>query len=123
VFRSFSVEHHVHSLWSLLPSGLAVVVTRSKQSRVFNEELRILVVCAVIGVGVDDQLRVTRMFLLHDERVHRGHDHVVTAFTTSVGLLMSSDSRRTPFAGRPTCPSLPSGRRDTLSFTSGSRPT
>src|SRR5437588_13133361 len=29
-----------------------------KQSRVFNEELRVLVVCAVIGVGVDDRLRI-----------------------------------------------------------------
>src|SRR5712675_1165635 len=42
-----------------------------KQSRVFNEELRVLVVRAVIGVGVDDQLRI-RHVLLHDERVRRG---------------------------------------------------
>jgi hypothetical protein len=33
---------------------------------VFNEELRVLVVRAVIGVGVDDQLRI-RHVLLHDE--------------------------------------------------------
>ena len=43
-----------------------------------DEELRVHVVRAVIGVGVDDQLRI-RHVLLHDERVHRGHDHVVTA--------------------------------------------
>ncbi|MEA3097670.1 MAG: hypothetical protein QOF74_1910, partial [Caballeronia mineralivorans] len=34
-----------------------------------DEELRVLVVRAVIGVGVDDQLRI-RHVLLHDERVH-----------------------------------------------------
>src|ERR1700676_18606 len=49
-----------------------------KQSRVFNEKLRVLVMRAVIGVGIDDQLRV-RDVLLHDERVHRGYVHVVTA--------------------------------------------
>src|ERR1700730_11548748 len=49
-----------------------------KESRVFNEELRVHVVRAVIGVGVDDQLRV-RHVLLHDERGHRGYVHVVTA--------------------------------------------
>src|SRR6266436_5426506 len=43
-----------------------------------DEQLRVLVVRAVIGVGVDDQLRI-RDVLLHDERVDRGHDHVVTA--------------------------------------------
>src|SRR6202140_3843443 len=32
--------------------------TLQKQSRVFNEELWVLVVRAVIGVGIDDQLRV-----------------------------------------------------------------
>src|SRR6266404_1466738 len=52
--------------------------TLQKQSCVFNEELRVLVVRAMIGVGIDDQLRI-RHVLLHDERVHRGHDHVVTA--------------------------------------------
>jgi len=61
------LNSHVHSFGTLLPSGLAVVVTRSKQSRVFNEELRILVVCAVIGVGVDDQLRVRDVLLLMKE--------------------------------------------------------
>src|ERR1700693_4509622 len=59
---------------AVLPSSSRV----QKQSRIFNEELRVLVVRAVIGVGVDDQLRI-RHVLLHDERVHRGHDHVVTA--------------------------------------------
>ena len=52
----------------------------------FNEELRVLVVRAVIGVGVDDQLRI-RDVLLHDERVHRGHDHVVTAVHDECWLL------------------------------------
>jgi hypothetical protein len=46
---------HVYSLWvavtqTVLPSSSRV----QKQSRVFNEELRVLVVRAVIGVGVDD---------------------------------------------------------------------
>src|SRR2546427_8216373 len=36
------------------------------------------VVRAVIGVGVDDQLRI-RHVLLHDERTHRGYVHVVAA--------------------------------------------
>src|ERR1700731_3574617 len=57
-----------------------------KQSRVFNEELRVLVVRAVIGVGVDDQLRI-RDVLLHDERVHRGQVHVVTAVHDECWLL------------------------------------
>src|SRR6476660_7965803 len=57
-----------------------------KQSRVFDEELRVLVVRAVIGVGVDDQLRI-RHVLLHDERVHRGHDDVVTAVHDECRLL------------------------------------
>src|SRR5229473_2728737 len=49
-----------------------------EQRRVFDEELGILMLRAVIGVGVDDQLRI-RDVLLHDEGVDRGHDHVVTA--------------------------------------------
>src|ERR1700719_1439270 len=49
-----------------------------KQTRVFNEEPRVLVVRAVIGVGIDDQLRI-RHVLLHDEREDRGYVHVVTA--------------------------------------------
>src|SRR5712672_3661690 len=49
-----------------------------EQSRVFNEQLRVLVVRAVIGVGVDDQLSI-RDVLLHDERTHRGYVHVVAA--------------------------------------------
>src|SRR6202140_193394 len=57
-----------------------------KQSRMFNEEFRVLVVRAVIGVGVDDQLRI-RHVLLHDERVHGGHDHVVAAVHDECWLL------------------------------------
>src|ERR1700686_2877689 len=57
-----------------------------KQSRVFNEELRVLVVRAVIGVGVDDQLRI-RHVLLHDEGVDRGYVHVVTAVHDECWLL------------------------------------
>src|ERR1700730_13815805 len=49
-----------------------------EQRRVFNEELGVLVLRAMIGVGVDDQLRIWDV-LLHDEGVDRGHDHVVTA--------------------------------------------
>src|SRR2546427_4097785 len=44
------------------------------------------VVRAVIGVGVDDQLRI-RHVLLHDERVHRGYVHVVTAVHDECWLL------------------------------------
>src|ERR1700687_4402796 len=73
------LNSHVYSLWvavtpAVLPSSSRV----QKKSRVFNEEFRVHVVRAVIGVGVDDQLRI-RHVLLHDERVHRGHDHVVIA--------------------------------------------
>src|SRR6202050_1477990 len=60
--------------------------TLQKQSRVFNEELRVLVVRAVIGVGIDDQLRV-RDVLLHDERVHRGYVHVVPSVHDECWLL------------------------------------
>src|SRR3984893_16205015 len=59
-----------------------------KQSRVFNEELWVLVVRAVIGVGVDDQLRI-RHVLLHDEREDRGYVHVVTAVHDEGWLLDS----------------------------------
>src|SRR5207249_3599247 len=51
-----------------------------------NKELRVLVVRAVIGVGVDDQQRI-RHVLLHDERVHRGYVHVVTAVHDECWLL------------------------------------
>src|ERR1700730_12875029 len=64
-------------LLKYLSVGLAMSRVQ-EQSRVFNEELRVLVLRAVIGVGIDDQLRI-RDILLHDERVDRGHDHVVTA--------------------------------------------
>ena len=48
----------------LLISDAALPV--QEQSRVFNEELRGLVLRAVIGVWVDDELRI-RDVLLHDE--------------------------------------------------------
>src|SRR5580704_5233183 len=51
-----------------------------------DEELGILELRAVIGVGVDDQLRI-RDVLLHDEGVDRGHDHVVTAVHDECWLL------------------------------------
>src|ERR1700689_2922382 len=60
--------------------------TLQDQTRVFNEKLRVLIVRAVIGVGIDDQLRV-RDVLLHDERVHRGYVHVVTAVHDECWLL------------------------------------
>src|ERR1700732_1719179 len=60
--------------------------TLQEQSRVFNEELRVLVVRAVIGVGIDDQLRV-RDVLLHDEGVDRGQVHIVTAVHDECWLL------------------------------------
>src|SRR5580692_3059656 len=51
------LNSHVYSLWvavtpAVLPSSSRV----QKESRMFNEELRVHVVRAVIGVGVDDQL-------------------------------------------------------------------
>src|ERR1700730_13378 len=51
-----------------------------------NKQLWVLVVRAVIGVGVDDQLRI-RHVLLHDEREHRGYVHVVTAIHDECWLL------------------------------------
>src|SRR5258707_11710413 len=74
--------------WSGRVEGVIEIWTSrvQKQSRVFNEELRVLVVRAVIGVGVDDQLRI-RDVLLHDERVHRGQVHVVTAVHDECWLL------------------------------------
>src|ERR1700674_1249451 len=57
-----------------------------KQRRVCKEELRVLMLRAMIGVGVNDQLRI-RDVLLHDEGVDRGHDHVVTAVRDECWLL------------------------------------
>src|SRR5216683_1478204 len=56
-----------------------------EQRRVFDEELGILMLRAVIGVGVDDQLRI-RDVLLHDEGVNRGHDHVIAPVHDERGL-------------------------------------
>src|SRR6202171_1967901 len=72
-----------YSAFSLLIASMSWRTVRrfcgiQKESRVFNEELRVLVLRAVIGVGVDDQLRI-RDVLLHDEGVDRGHDHVIAA--------------------------------------------
>src|ERR1700724_4003876 len=60
--------------------------TLQNQSRVFNEELRVLVVRAVIGVGINDQLRA-RDVLLHDEGVDRGQVPIVTAVHDECWLL------------------------------------
>src|ERR1700676_4073519 len=81
-FTTSAIGHRPLSVRAVLPSSSRV----QKQSRVFNEELRVLVVRAVIGVGVDDQLRI-RHVLLHDERVHRGYVHVVTAVHDESWLL------------------------------------
>ena len=54
----------------------------------FNEELRVLVLRAVIGVWVDDELRIQDV-LLHDEEVDRGHDHLVPAVHDECWLLDS----------------------------------
>jgi hypothetical protein len=46
------------SLWvAFTPAALPSSSRVQKESRMFNEEFRVHVVCAVIGVGVDDQLR------------------------------------------------------------------
>src|ERR1700692_1810226 len=92
-----------------------------KQSRMFNEELRVHVVRAVIGVGVDDQLRI-RHVLLHDERVHRGHDHVVTAVHAECWLLGRLQRGVAPFWWATHLPMASAWAADPVSFTSGSRP-
>src|SRR3979411_695838 len=81
-FTTSAIGHHPLLVRAVLPSSSRV----QKQSRVFNEELRVLVVRAVIGVGVDDQLGI-RHVLLHHERVHRGYVHVVTAVHDECWLL------------------------------------
>src|ERR1700730_5397757 len=59
-----------------------------------DEELRVLVLRAVIGVGVDDQLRV-RDVLLHDERVHRGHEcWLLDRLQIVVGRVFGATSNR-----------------------------
>src|ERR1700737_686795 len=73
-FTTSAIGHRPLLVRSVLPSSSRV----QKQSGVCNEELRVLVVRAVIRVGVDDQLRI-RHALLHDEGVHRGYVHIVTA--------------------------------------------
>src|SRR6202049_5305670 len=80
-----------YSAFSLLIASMSWRTVRrffgiQKESRVFNEELRVLVLRAVIGVGVDDQLRI-RHVLLHDEGVDRGYVHVVTAVHDECWLL------------------------------------
>src|ERR1700726_4383075 len=80
-----------YSAFSLLIASMSWRTVRrffgiQKESRVFNEELWVLVVRAVIGVGVYDQLRI-RHVLLHDERVHRVDEHVVTAVHDECWLL------------------------------------
>src|SRR4030088_939091 len=80
--------------FTMLATGHVAVTQRScrrrhgvqKERRVFNEELRVLVLRAVIGVGVDDQLRI-RDVLLHDEGVDCRHDHVVTPIHDECWLL------------------------------------
>ena len=51
-----------------------------------HKQLGILKLRPVIGVGVDDELRI-RDVLLHDEGVDGGHDHVVTAVHDECWLL------------------------------------
>src|SRR5207245_8085541 len=92
-----------------------------KESRVFNKQLWVLVVRAMIGVGVDDQLRI-RHVLLHDERVHRGYVHVVTAVHDECLLLDRLQIVGGPFCWTPHLRIASTWAFDTLSFTSGSRP-
>src|SRR6202011_4850822 len=81
-FTKSAIGHRPLLVRAVLPSSSRV----QKQSRVCNEELRVHVVRAVIGVGVDDQLRI-RHVLLHDEREHRWYVHVVTAVHDECWLL------------------------------------
>src|SRR5882724_6954902 len=103
-----TVRHFSSSALSMSATLLRRRHGIQKESRVFNKQLWVLVVRAMIGVGVDDQLRI-RHVLLHDERVHRGYVHVVTAVHDECWLVdRLSDSRGTPF--RPTCESPRLGR-------------
>src|SRR5258706_7451711 len=81
-FTTSAIDHRPLLVRAVLPSSSRV----QKRSRVCNEELRVHVVRAVIGVGVDDQLRI-RHVLLHDEREHCGYVHVVTAIHDECWLL------------------------------------
>src|ERR1700726_111585 len=58
-----------------------------EQRSVPHKQLGILKLRPVIGVGVDDQLRI-RDVLLHDEGIDRGHDHVVTSVHDECWLLV-----------------------------------
>src|SRR5207247_8672210 len=86
IIGKYGASDNVRSHWIRPPARRGFVLFLSliqtsrvqEQRRVFNEELRVLVVRAVIGIGMDDQLRI-RHVLLDDERVHRGYVHVVTA--------------------------------------------
>src|ERR1700692_1737972 len=70
---------------SLLPSGPAVIVTRSKtESRVQRRAPGTCGSRRDWSQGVDDHLRI-RHVLLHDERVHCGYVHVVTAVISTTG--------------------------------------
>src|ERR1700720_3519044 len=55
-FTTSAIGHR--PLFDSICFGAAASSRAQKQSRVFNEELRVHVVRAVIGVGVDDQLRI-----------------------------------------------------------------
>src|ERR1700676_3079290 len=81
-FTTSAIGHRPLLVRAVLPSSSRV----QEQTGVCNEELRVLVVRAVIGVGVDDQLRI-RDVLLHDERLLRGQVHVVTAVDDECWLL------------------------------------
>src|ERR1700681_144182 len=87
----------------------------------FNEELRVDVVRSVIGVGVDDQLRI-RDVLLHDEGVDRGHDHVVTAVHDECWLLDRLEIVVGPLFLDAHLSIASTWAGETFSFTSGSRP-
>ena len=52
---------------------------------VLNKQLWVLVLCAMIAIGVQNELRV-RQVLLEDERVHRINDHVAAAVHNERGL-------------------------------------
>ena len=85
-----------------------------------DEEFGILVLRAVIGVGIEDELGV-RQVLLQDERVHGVDDHVLAAvhdqrrLADRLQIFERLLLRRAPFADR-----LDLGGA-AFSFTSGSR--
>ena len=86
-----------------------------------HKQLGILILRPVTGVGVDDELRI-RHLLLNDEGVDRGHDQVVTAVHHERWLLDRLEIVIRALFWTPHLSIASTWAGETLSFTSGSRP-